>query len=406
VADVLSSGPEPDAAAAAPRRRWTTAFAGMLVAATTAVLAVNAGGSPDRGGAAPVERGSLSVVVRPAPTPARTGPPAASAVFRLDGVPGRGPAGLRVLVGGRHPGVLDLATGRLSPLARVLTHPDDVVAFDHLRGLTTAVLHNPGRLRYRGAVLTGGGRVTDLGPLLGLLPMRDGTVLTQDCAGGGGTGPCVLTSRAATGAVRWKRTIQRQLELVRDTPSGLLVRAYQGDLGGVARLEDARSGQVLRELGRTYHVLGADDGHVVFQPAGCAANCGLVLVELASGDARWLPETPGRPSVATLSPDGRQLAIGYAGLFPDDHSPTRQRDGYAVVMDLVGANQWQPVPGLSTAADSTPLPVWAPDGRVVIAVSDGGVGRFAVWRPGEGRFTVLPIRLTGFYGLPGMAVRL
>src|SRR5215203_5828850 len=108
----------------------------------------------------------------------------------------------------------------LSPLARVLTHPDDVVAFDHLRGLTTAVLHNPGRLRYRGAVLTGGGPVTDLGPLLGLLPMRDGTVLTQDCAGGGGTGPCVLTSRAATGAVRWKRTIQRQLELVRDTPSG------------------------------------------------------------------------------------------------------------------------------------------------------------------------------------------
>jgi hypothetical protein len=152
--------------------------------------------------------------------------------------------------------------------------------------------------------------------------------------GAGGTGPCTLTGYAATGAVRWKRSVPRQLDLVRDTPYGLLVRAYQGDVGGVVRLEDPRSGAVYRVIGRTYAVLGADDRQVVFVPAACGADCDLTLADLADGGSRFLPENPGNPQVAAFSRDGRRLAIGFAGMLPDDPSTSPQRDGYVAVLDL------------------------------------------------------------------------
>lgn len=393
MADVLSSGPE---SGPRPRRRWTTPLAGLLVAATATVLAVRTGGADDT---ADLPRATgPSVVVRPAPTPARTGPPPPAAVFRLDGVPGPGPPG-RLLVGGREPGVLDTATGRLTSLAGLLEAPGDRVTFEHRGGLTVALVKNPNQLRPRGAVLTGG-KVVDLGPLLALLPMRDGTVLTEDCAGGGGTGPCVLTSRTVTGGTRWTRSVSRQLDLVRDTPYGLLVRAYQGDLGGVARLEDPRTGKPVRIVGRTYAVLAATDEQVLFRRPDCDSDCPLRLAELSGTAWRELPPGSGRAVTAAFAPDGR-IAIAYAGLSPVDNSPSTERDGYVAVIDLT-AGRMESVPGVGTVAASTPLPVWAPDGRLLVAVSDDGVGRLAAWRFRDEQVTVLPVRLHGLWGEPGM----
>ena len=238
--------------------------------------------------------------------------------------------------------------------------------------------------------------------------MRDGTVLAEDCAGAGGTGPCTLTDRTATGALRWRRTVTRQLDLVRDTPYGLLVRAYQGDLGGVARLEDARTGAPKRVIGRTYAVLGADDRQAVFEPSGCGSDCELTVSELATGSSRFLPENPGNPSVAAFSADGRRIAVGYAGMLPEDPSASAERDGYVVVIDTARADHYEIVPGLTTGPAATALPVWAPDGRLVLVVPTdfAGSGRVATWTPGAARLTLLPIGLRGFYGMPGLAAPL
>ena len=403
---MLSSGPEPGGPSG-PRRRWTTPLAGVLVAAAAAYLAVHTGGGTgtDR---PPAAQRSLDVRVRPPPNPFRTGPPPPTARYQLDGVPGVGPAGVRMLVGGRDPGVLDAGTGRLAalPIRKVL---GDVAELDHAGGTTTVLLHNANRLRARAVALGRGGTAAPLGQVLDLVPMRDGTVLAEDCDGAGGTGPCTLTGYAATGAVRWKRSVPRQLDLVRDTPYGLLVRAYQGDVGGVARLEDPRSGAVYRVIGRTYAVLGADDRQVVFVPAACGADCDLTLADLADGASRFLPENPGNPQVAAFSRDGRRLAIGFAGMLPDDPSTSPQRDGYVAVLDLDPSfDRVQLVPELTTGPASTALPVWSSDGRLLLAVpTDGaGSGRVVVWKPGTPRVTILPVGLTGFYGTPGLAAPL
>jgi Tol biopolymer transport system component len=186
------------------------------------------------------------------------------------------------------------------------------------------------------------------------------------------------------------------------------VQAYQGDFGGTARLEDARTGKVRRVIGRTYTVLGADDRQVVFEPAGCGSDCGLTLADLATGSSRFLPEIGDNAAVAAFSADGHRLAIGYAGLLAEDPSGAPRRDGYVAVVDLNRADQWRMVPGLSTGPASTALPVWSPDGRLLLVVpTDGnGSGRVAAWTPGADRVTLLPAGLTGFYGTPGLAAPL
>jgi hypothetical protein len=404
VADVLSSGPEPGGPPRA-RRRWTTPLAAVLVAVTAAYLAGHTGGGAGSGRPLAADR-SLDRQV-PAPKPDPTGPPPPAARYQLAGVPGVGPARVRMLIGGRDPGVLDAGTGRLAALP-VRKGLGEMAELDHAGGTTTVLLHNFSRLRARAVALGRGGRAVELGQVLDAVPMRDGTVLTEDCEGGSGTGPCTLTGYAATGAVRWTRSVARQLDLVRDTPYGLLVQA-QGDAGGVVRLEEPRSGAVYRVIGRTYGVLGADDRQVVFVPAACGSDCALTLADLADGASRFLPENPGNPAVAAFSRDGRRLAIGYVGLLPDDPSTSPRRDGYVAVVDLDPAfGRVRLVPRVTTGPASTALPVWSPDGRLLIAVptDPAGSGRVVAWTPGAPRVTILPVGLTGFYGMPGLAAPL
>jgi hypothetical protein len=312
-----------------------------------------------------------------------------------------------MLVGGQQPGVLDTGTGRLAALP-VPVARGDVAELDHAGGTTTALLHNATRLRSRAFAIGPSGKAVRLGRVLDLLPLRDGGVLTEDCVDAWSAGPCTLTGYGATGTIGWRRTVPGQLDLIRDTPYGLVVDAYQGDGGGLVRLEDARSGAVYRVIGGTCAVLGADDRQVVFVQAGCGSDSELTLADLDSGSSRSLPESPGTPAVAAFSGDGHRLAIGYAGMLPDESSASPQRDGSVVVVDLTRADRWQVVPNLTTGAASTALPVWSPDGRLLLAVPTDatGSGRVAAWRPGAGRITILPVGLTGFYGTPGLVAAL
>jgi hypothetical protein len=392
VADLLNSGPEPGAPGRSrPRgpRRWAGLLAAGLV---VAFLAVQAGGDAGPPRAAP------SFPTRPGPAPAR-------AVYRLDGDPGTGPAGVRMLIGGRQPGVLDTGTGAVAALP-VAVVPGDVAELDHAGGTTTVLVHDASRLRSRAFAFWPGGTVVALGPAVDLLPMRNGGVLAEDCTGPGYVGPCTLTAYGPAGG--WRRTVPRRLDLIRDTPYGLLVGADEDDAGPLVRLEDARSGAVYRIIGPAYAVLGADDRQLVFAAVACGSECELTLADLRSGRSWMLPRTPGIPAVAAFSRDGRRLAVGYAGRSVDDRSASARRDGRVAVIEVSGAEGWQWVPGLTTGADSTALPVWAPDGRLLLAVPTTGVGsgRVAVWTPGAARLTILPVRLTGFYGRPGLVAGL
>jgi hypothetical protein len=391
VADLLSSGPEPGAPGRShPRgpRRWAGLLAAGLVATA---LAVQAGGD------------ARSPRVAPPSFPTRPGPAPAPAVYRLDGDPGTGPAGLRMLIGGRQPGVLDTGTGAVAALP-VAVAPREVAELDHAGGTTTVLVHNASRLRSRALAFWPGGGAVPLGPAVDLLPMRDGGVLAEDCSGPGYVGPCTLTAYGRTGAPGWRRSVAQKLDLVRDTPYGLLVGAEEADdAGRLVRLEDARSGAVHRVIGPAYAVLGADDRRVVFTAAACGPGCALTLADLAGGPSRVLPGDPGIPAAAAFSPDGGRLAVGYAGLPVENRSGATQRDGRVAVIDLTGPGRWQWVPGLTTGTDSTALPVWAPDGRLLLVVptTGAGSGRVVLWAPGAARLTILPVRLTGFYGKPG-----
>ena len=121
--------------------------------------------------------------------------------------------------------------------------------------------------------LHGEAEAVQLGQVIDVVPLRDGTVLAEDCEGAGATGLCTLTGYAATGALLWKRSVPGQLDLIRDTPYGLLVRTDQG-AGGVIRLDDPRSGVVLRAIGRSYAVIysskpvAGSSGRFYFMGAG------------------------------------------------------------------------------------------------------------------------------------------
>lgn len=409
VPDVLSSGfPEQDedawARPPAYRPRWLSAVAVLAVAAVLAVLAVRQGtGRPDTATAAPTR--TIRVIPAPPPTPTPPTRPRADAglrpapVHRLDGDPGVGPAGVRLVVGGREPGVLDAGTGLLTPLPAPGLGSGEGVLVRRGAGYTITIVGFNSRPQARAwLVPDGGGAAVDLGDVQDLLPRRDGSVLTEFCT----PDPplCSLAARSRTGAPLWTRRLGSFVELVGDTPYGVLVSAHREDGRMEPRLIEPRTGAVRREFGRVEMVLGASGRRVAWRPAGCDSNCPVVVADLADGRTRRLPAVAGRSVTGAFSPDSQRLAVGFMGLDPNDPDLSRQRDGYAAVLDL-GNPGWVRAPGLTTGVKSAPVPVWTPAGdRLLLGTADAGQGRVAVWRPGDARLTVLPTRLVGFDAVP------
>lgn len=398
MAEVLSSGPEPDAAG--PRRarpRWLSALAVVVTGAILAVLAVRDG--TGRRPASTAAETPPPTVARPSPSAVRSGPPPPEAVYRLDGDPGPGPAGVRLLVVGQSgASVLDAGSGLLTPLG-LPVRPGDSLDLRRRGTLTTALVFSDRDQYTRGLALPDGGRAADLGRLLDVLPMRDGSVLTVVCVAGTGGG-CVLGSRTAGGQVRWQRRVPSEIGLVRDTPYGLLTVTYLPERPGVLRLEDPRTGRVSLVLSRAGHPLATTDRLVAYQAADCDRGCPVVLVDLATGSRRNVPVPEGRAVVGAFTPDGGELALAFQGLHTQDPFPAARRDGYVVLLDL-RRGSWREVPGLTTGAKTTAMPLWTPDGTLLLGTGRDGAGRVAAWRPSAPRVTVLPVRLADFNPRPG-----
>ena len=408
MAEVLSSGPDQgweSDAALPPRRpppRWLSSAGAVLLALALTVLAVRDGTGRPRSAPEATEARPPAPAPRVIGTgaPERTGPPPAAAVHRLDGDPGAGPAGVRLLVGGSVPGVLDARTGLVTPLPGLRPPAGAVVGLRRGRGFTVALVPSRGEVASRAVLLPDAGGAVELGMVQDVLPMRDGTLLTTVCLAGTGGG-CVVGSRTAAGEVRWSRRTRGGLTPLRDTPYGLLTLHYLDEVTGSLRLEDPRTGRAIAGLGRAATVLAATDRLIAWQADGCRSGCPVLVTDLAGGRQRVLPAAAGRPVSGAFSPDGLRLALGFEGFGVDDPDLARERDGYLAVLDLRRPG-WIRAPGLTTGAGIAPLPVWTPAGdRLLIATGDGLVARVASWLPGDRRVTVVPVRLDGVTGRRG-----
>lgn len=391
MAEVLSSG-YPEGPDDGGRPRWLAGVLVLVVAVGLGVLAVRAGGGGDRPApdAAPVVETRAPVVVPPVALPPEP-------VYQLDGVPGPGPAGARLVVGGARPGVVDAATGRLTPLPALGLRAGENAWVRRGPGFTV-VLSGWGSRPAPAAVLVpdAGARVP-LGTAVDALPMRDGTVLTVACPPGS-EASCTVSRRTRTGGTLWTRADADFLGLLADTPAGVVAAAVDGDALRLALVEP-RTGRVLRAFGRAAVVLAVSDRRVAWTPEGCTSACPVLVADLAGGGTRRLPAAAGRAATGAFSADSERLAVGFAGLHAEDPDRARARDGYAAVIDL-GRGGWVRAPGLTTGPKSSPVPRWVGD-RLLLAVADGkGAGRIASWSPGEPRLTLLPVRLTGFDAVP------
>jgi hypothetical protein len=411
VRDVLSSGlPEdpgddPGRGAGghppAYRPRWLTGLVVLVLAVGLGTLAARQGTGRPRA-AEPTPTRTTRVIPAPpataAPDRAAEVPLFPDAVFQLQGVEGPGPAGTRLVVGGRAPGILDAATGRLTRLPVPGLRADETAWVRRGRGYTVVLLVGPRSSRAEAVLVPDGGGRVPLGPVSDALPMRDGTVLTLVCPEDNKP-PCSMAGRTRSGGTVWTRRGGEPLGLLRDTPAGLVAVRYAGE-SWTLLVADPRTGRTLRDLGRIGSVLAVSDGRVAWTADDCTTSCPVGVTELADGRTRRMPASAGVPGRGAFSPDSERLAVGFMGLHSQDPNRTRQRDGYAAVLDLRTPG-WVRAPGLATGPKSAPVPVWAGDDQVLLGVSDGdNDGRVALWRLGTERLTVLPVRLPGLNASP------
>jgi hypothetical protein len=233
-------------------------------------------------------------------------------------------------------------------------------------------------------------------------PGEDGQVLVVSR---GPAGAPSLASVAASGRVRWQRPLPHLTRTVANTPLGLLVQVLpdvRGHAEGELLLVDARTGAVRRRLGPLLRVLAVSDGTVAATRVGCAPECPLLLVDLATGRQRVLalPSDP-VPAVAAFTPDGARLAVSTFGLAQDETQAdtaaagSDPHTGRVYVLDL-SSGRAQQVPGLLTGREQAADVAWAPDGAVLLlGVRWPGYERIARWHPASNRLRVLPVRLPG-----------
>jgi hypothetical protein len=397
-ADVLESGP---GGSGRWRRPWVLL---LVVAAGVALLGLWVAASGDQRpprspGAAPTSTPSFSQPAWPTPSPVCCRP----GQYRLDGWQGYGPAGVRLLGGGHDPLVLDVHTGRTTPVHWLrLPRGQRLQLYQVGGGRLVGVVSS-----YNGDLVTAylrrsSGGTVSLGAFAVAIASRDGGLLAfRPDQPEGEHPPSRLASFTADGQLRWQRLIREPSEVVRDTPHGLLIHVFDdgtSPAGGSMRLVDPRTGVVRRDLGRAISVLASTDRAVAWLGGPCQAEgeCPLRVTDLRSGRTTGYPAPLGRtPGVAEFSPDGRLLALGVYGLH--ESVPGRVRDGFAGVLDL-RSRVFTLVPGVSTGVKSVPALGWAPDGQwLLMAVqSNDDQERLAMWRLGAGGVTVLPTVLPGW----------
>jgi hypothetical protein len=315
----------------------------------------------------------------PAPTvPEVLRPPFGNELPRMTGGLGAGPAGLRALVGGTSPAVLDLHTGELDRLRNLPLAAGEQAALRPVRGGMVADLTAFNGVSSRTVLLRPGQRPVPLGVDVRVTPLRTGGLLVTSYA----PGRTVATVRDAAGVRQAGWSLPGLVVTAKDTEAGLLAGQFAtpGSSGADMVLLDPRSGAVRRRIAPERTAVAVGDTAVAHLPAGCGLDCPLTVTDVASGRSRDYP-TPdqGPPAAGRFSPDGRRLALAVPGQYFSGRRLVRP--GFVAVLDLATGAVVR-TPGVETQAGRTADVDWSPDGRLLLlAVWSADRAEVGLWSP-------------------------
>jgi hypothetical protein len=323
-------------------------------------------------------------VQRPDPPQAAATP---STLPRVIGDREFGPPGLKLLVTGEHPQIIDAATGHVSPVPGMRLSDGERAAVQIVPAGTVITEIAPSASRTRTTLApASGGRPILLGYSVVVVPARHGTDLYVSSHDAGRT-KVTITTR--TGATRSSWTVGGTATPLRDTTAGLVVRQI-GDRGVPdLRVLDPRSGATRRVLSVGGILVSVGPSSVAYVPADCRGDCPLSVAALADGRTRSYPLPPdtGNPGTGAFAPDGHRLALGVPGQFRDGRLIVVP--GFAEVLDL-RTGEFVRIPGLDTAAERAPDLSWS-GSTLVLGVWSGNGGQVASWSADrKDRLRVLP----------------
>ena len=401
-AEVLESGPGRPGRLGRPGR-WRRPWALLLVLAAAAALvglrAAQTGGragpQPVAGAAGSAAEPEPSVVFVPGPSSDRQTCTGAcrEGRFRVAARPGYGPAGVRLVAGGAEPVLLDLGTGRTTPIPGLPLRADRTATLYQVPGGLVGTVSVAGGGPVGSYLLRGSAPAVRLGTFDGVIPSRDGGFYAFDM-GWNPPRPGRLVAFTGTGRPRWQRPFRQPTAVLRDTRHGLLIHQVPDPASGAGPvlLADPRTGVPRHEIGWAQQVLASTDRYVVWLDGACTddgAPCELLVTDLTGPHTTSYPVPLGRvPSTAAVSPDGR-VAVGVGGL--PGFVPGQVRDGFVALLDR-STGAFTRLPGLSTQVKHVPAVGWSPDGGwLLIAVQpDDEHDRLVLRRPGRSGLTMLP----------------
>lgn len=311
-------------------------------------------------------------VRRPDPPQAAATP---SGLPRVIGDREFGPPGLKLLVTGEHPQIIDASTGHVSPVPGVRLSDGERAAVQIVPAGTVVTEIAPSASRTRTTLApAAGGRPILLGYSVVVVPARRGTDLYVSIHDSGHTKVTITTP---TGATRSSWTVGGTATPIKDTAAGLVVQQI-GDRGVAdLRVLDPRSGATRRVLSVGGILVSVGPTSVAYVPPDCRGDCPLAVTGLADGRTRRypLPANTGNPGTGAFAPDGRRLALGVPGQYRDGRLIIVP--GFAEVLDL-RTGGFVRVPGLDTAAERAPDLSWS-NGLLVLGVWSGTGGQVASW---------------------------
>jgi hypothetical protein len=315
-----------------------------------------------------------------------------SGLPRLIGDRAFGPPGLKLLVTGEHPEIIDTSTGRVSPVPGVRLSDGARAAVQIVPAGTVVTEIAPSASRTRTTLVPPtGGRPVLLGYSVVVVPTLRGTDVYVASHDPGRTKVSITTP---AGAARSSWTIGGTATPLRDTAAGLVVQQI-GDRGvAELRVLDPRSGATRRVLSVGGILVAVGPSSVAYVPPDCRGDCPLSVTGLADGRTRSyrLPPNTGNPGIGAFAPDGRRLALGVPGQYRDGRLIIVP--GFAEVLDL-HTGEFVRIPGLDTAAERAPDLSWS-GGTLVLGVWSGTGGQVASWSADrKDKLRVLPAEPPG-----------
>jgi hypothetical protein len=361
--------------------RWVWVIVGVAAVALLVGLVVARTG---RHRAAPA-----SAVTSPA-TPGNGGLQMLRKPARMAGRPVPRDAGLRLVLGGRRPAWLWVATGKTEPI-RGLPRRDS--GYQLIRVADGwAALPFPGNGVSCGNcaprpmpvyyIADGSREASRLGAAAFVAPAATtGAVWLESYRAGAvipaaaGTAHEVSVSGVALGP---RRRLPRGYGIDQGTVSGLLL-VPPVSRAGVARFQLWEPGT--RRVSRSFpNAIAVNPGEIAWMPA-CAAHCAVHVLNLAGGPGRVIPLPEGSQAYqGAFSPDGRLLALQVtARIGAGGHATATQ-----LVVAAVASGRLTAVPGTTISSGIGVDFGWQPgSGRLVAVVGLQDAWQVAMWRPGD-----------------------